>query len=43
MGEDTTRAYKLVSYVQKVLPCQDPLVMGYAAKIFGKLEYILHI
>ncbi|KAI9604455.1 hypothetical protein KEM48_000690 [Puccinia striiformis f. sp. tritici PST-130] len=37
MGEDTTRAYKLVSYVQKVLPCQDALVMGYAAKIFARL------
>lgn len=37
MGEDTNRAYKLVSYVQKVLPCQDPLVMGYAAKIFARL------
>ncbi|MBW0475655.1 hypothetical protein O181_015370 [Austropuccinia psidii MF-1] len=37
MGEESGRAYKLVSYVQKVLPCQDPLVMGYAAKIFARL------
>lgn len=35
MGDDSNRAYKLVSYVQKVLPCSDPLVMTYAAKIFG--------
>ncbi|MBW0554921.1 hypothetical protein O181_094636 [Austropuccinia psidii MF-1] len=37
MGADSTRAYTLVSYVQKVLPCQDPLGRGYAVKIFAQL------
>ncbi|MBW0486582.1 hypothetical protein O181_026297 [Austropuccinia psidii MF-1] len=39
MGADSTRAYTLVSYVQKVLPCQDPLGMGYAVKIFAQHNF----
>ncbi|KAI8458016.1 atypical/PIKK/FRAP protein kinase [Phakopsora pachyrhizi] len=35
--DDNSRAFKLVSFVQKVLPCQDSLVMAYAAKIFARL------